>query len=332
MHEDYLKQALNLAQKWRGFCAPNPSVGAVVVKEAQIIGKGEHQGPGHPHAEVMALNDSERNSEKDSIAQAILYITLEPCCHWGRTPPCVERIIQSGIKTVIYAFKDPNPAVNGQGEQYLRERGIECYQVEIAEITEFYESYAWWWKHKKPWVTAKLAVSLDGKIAGPQGERINITGQALQQFTHEWRKRSDAILTTARTIIADDPALNARLYGEIIPKPVYVIDRELLMPISAQIFETAKDVRVFHKESLAEILEKIAEDGVQDLWVEAGGQLFTSLLTEKLVQRAFVYIAPKTIGKSGVDGFVSEYNLFRNAKDIRWEKYGRDVVCDMRWV
>jgi diaminohydroxyphosphoribosylaminopyrimidine deaminase/5-amino-6-(5-phosphoribosylamino)uracil reductase len=325
--QDYLKLALNLAQKWRGFCAPNPSVGAIIVKNNQVISEGEHLGPGHPHAEVVALNQVEKD-----IEDATLYVTLEPCCHWGRTPPCTERIAQSGIKKVVYGFRDPNPKMNGQGEQTLQELGVECRYVQLEAIDEFYESYAWWWNNKKPWVTAKLAISLDGKIAGKNGEPISITGQELKQFTHEWRKRSDAILTTAKTIINDDPAFNARLYGEVIPKAVYIIDRNLEIPVSAKIFQTAKEVMVFQNESLSEILEKIAEDGVHDLWVEAGGQLFTSLLTENLVQRAFVYVAPKIIGSGGVEGFIAENNVFRNAKDIRWENYGADVVCEMRWV
>ncbi|MDX2164227.1 MAG: bifunctional diaminohydroxyphosphoribosylaminopyrimidine deaminase/5-amino-6-(5-phosphoribosylamino)uracil reductase RibD [Gammaproteobacteria bacterium] len=325
--QDYLRLALNLAQKWKGFCAPNPSVGAIVVKNGEVIAEGEHLGAGHPHAEVVALN----HVEKD-IDGATLYVTLEPCCHWGKTPPCTERIMQSGIRRVVYGFCDPNPQVSGAGDKTLQELGVDCHYVQLPEIDEFYESYAWWWKNKKPWVTAKLAISLDGKIAGKNGEPISITGQELKQFTHEWRKRSDAILTTARTIISDDPSLNARLYGEVIPKSVYIIDRNLEIPVSAKIFQTAKDVRVFQNESLSEMLEKIAEDGVHDLWVEAGGQLFTSLLTEKLVQRAFVYVAPKIIGKGGVEGFISEQNIFRNAKDIRWENYGADVVCEMRWV
>lgn len=325
--KDYLQLALNLAQKWKGFCAPNPSVGAVLVKNGEVIAEGEHLGAGHPHAEAIAFNHAEVD-----LDGATLYVTLEPCCHWGKTPPCTERIVQSGIRRVVYGFRDPNPKVNGQGEQTLCELGVECCHVALPEIDEFYESYAWWWTHKKPWVTAKLAISLDGKIAGKNGEPISITGQELKQFTHEWRKRSDAILTTAKTIIQDDPSLNARLYGEVIPKSVYIIDRNLEIPVSAKIFQTAKEVRVFQNENLAEMLEKIAEDGVHDLWVEAGGQLFTSLLTERLVQRAFVYVAPKVIGKGGIEGFISEQNIFRNAKDIRWENYGSDVVCEMRWV
>ncbi|HEV2613316.1 MAG TPA: bifunctional diaminohydroxyphosphoribosylaminopyrimidine deaminase/5-amino-6-(5-phosphoribosylamino)uracil reductase RibD [Gammaproteobacteria bacterium] len=325
--QDYLRLALNLAQKWRGFCAPNPSVGAIIVKNGQVVSEGEHLGPGHPHAEVVALNQVEKD-----IEDATLYVTLEPCCHWGKTPPCTERIVQSGIREVVYGFRDPNPKVNGLGEQTLKELGVECRYVQLDEIDEFYESYAWWSTNKKPWVTAKLAISLDGKIAGKNGEPISITGQELKQFTHEWRKRSDAILTTAKTIINDDPAFNARLYGEVIPKSVYIIDKNLEIPVSAQIFQTAKDVMVFQNETLAEMLEKIAEDGVHDLWVEAGGQLFTSLLTENLVQRAFVYVAPKVIGNGGVEGFIAENNVFRNAKDIRWENYGADVVCEMRWV
>lgn len=330
---DYLKHALLLASNRRGFCAPNPAVGAMVVsKDNQIIASGEHWAAGYPHAEVMAL----QNLNPEEMKDAVLYVTLEPCCHTGRTPPCTDLIIQSGIKKVIYGFSDPNPKVNKQGEKLLKQVGIDCQQISVPEIDEFYESYAWWNAQQLPWVTAKLAISLDGKIAGKNGERINLTGIATQQFTHQWRKRSDAVLTTANTIIADDPELNVRITNqEVISKPVYIIDSQSRISREAKIFKSASQVKIYKdtNNTLLDMLRDIAKDGIHDLWVEAGGQLFSALLEQKLIQRAFIYIAPMTIGKSGLEGFVIEENdLFKDIKSLEWQICGKDIIGEIRWV
>jgi len=200
----YLEQALQMAQLRRGFCAPNPSVGAVIVSGETIISRGHHVAAGHPHAEVDALKKLP-TVPKD----ARMFVTLEPCCHYGKTPPCTNAIIEAGIKEVIYAFRDPNPIVAGKGELVLQEAGIDCRQVSHPEIDRFYQSYAYWQANKKPWVTAKLAMTLNGKIAKEKGEPIAITSPALQEVTHQLRKQADGILTTVKTILADDPQLNA---------------------------------------------------------------------------------------------------------------------------
>src|SRR3990167_2136538 len=170
-HIHRLKQALSLAESQRGFCAPNPSVGALVVKEGELIAEGVHRGPMKPHAEVEAIHHAGNQAEGAS-----LYVTLEPCCHWGRTPPCTDLIVKSRIKAVYYAFQDPNPKVAGQGAKQLQAAGIECHSVELPEVTDFYRSYHYWIREGRPWVTAKLAISLDGKIAGPHGEPVSLTG------------------------------------------------------------------------------------------------------------------------------------------------------------
>lgn len=329
---DYLKQALVLASNRRGFCAPNPAVGAVVVKNNQVISSGEHWAAGYPHAEVMALKNLPPEVAKD----AVLYVTLEPCCHMGRTPPCTDLIIQSGVKKVIYAFSDPNPKVNKQGEKILKQSGIDCHQINVEEINQFYESYAWWQAKKIPWVTAKLAVSFDGKIAGKNSQRLNLTGKAAQQFTHQCRKRADAILTTANTILADDPELNIRIVDqEVISKPVYIIDRQSRVLPESRVFKKNHHIKVYdnnHKDKdLLDILKDIGKDGIQDLWVEAGGQLFSALIQEKLIQRAFIYIAPMTIGQSGLEGFITQSNLFENIKEINWQMLDKDVIGEVRW-
>ncbi len=259
-HRQYLLKALALAATRKGFCAPNPAVGALIVKGCEIIAEGVHYACGEPHAEVMAL----RGYQGD-LSQATLYITLEPCNHDGRTPPCTEAILASGLHHVIYAYKDPNPLVAGLGHQRLLDLGIDIQHIDCSEINQFYQSYRYWHSTQLPWVTAKIAMSLDGKIAGPAGERIAITGNALRQRTYSYRLHSDAILTTAKTIIQDDPSLNIIINKndekqnvkddiesnlldslEAISKPLYIIDRQLQLTSRFQIWKNNQPITVFY--------------------------------------------------------------------------------------
>jgi diaminohydroxyphosphoribosylaminopyrimidine deaminase/5-amino-6-(5-phosphoribosylamino)uracil reductase len=349
---NYLQQALSLASIRRGFCAPNPAVGALVVKNGHIIAMGYHWASGYAHAEVDALNKL-----GDESKGATLYVTLEPCCHYGKTPPCTQLLIDRGISTVYYAFKDPNPIVAGKGQQQLQAAGITCIHLPLPEIDEFYKSYIHWTHHALPWVTAKLAISLDGKIAAAQGKQLAITGPELQHYTHQQRKKSDAILTTANTIIKDNPQLNVRLDNEIISKPIYVLDSHLRLPLTAAITKTASKLTIFHHEnaafsqrqrwqelgvhcmqvpckdnnlSLVSVLNTIGQDGIHDLWIEAGGVLFTAFHREKLVQRSLLYIAPKCLGAHAIPAFRHEFD-FTDAKQLYWQSYGNDVLCCMEW-
>jgi diaminohydroxyphosphoribosylaminopyrimidine deaminase/5-amino-6-(5-phosphoribosylamino)uracil reductase len=347
-HKHYLLQALAEAEMSRGFCAPNPSVGSLIVKNHKIIASGYHRGIGQPHAEVEALKKL-----GEAARGATLYVSLEPCCHHGRTPPCTQLIIECGISAVYYGYQDPNPLVAGKGEAELKQAGIHCEQIDSEEIKAFYESYAHWINTKRPWVTAKIALSLDAKIAGPQGQTVQITGEELQQFTHQWRKRSDAILTTAKTIINDNPQLNARMQNQVYAKPLYILDRRLDIPNTAEIFKTAKRITIFHegnlkkpleknaeityqpvtsknnKLDLAEIIAAIGSDGVHDLWVEAGGQLFEGLITEKQIQRSFIYIAAKHLGVAAQPAFSVTENLFADVREVNWQIKGKDALCEM---
>lgn len=352
-HTHYLQQALALAQQWRGFCAPNPAVGVVVVKNGNVIATGTHLGAGHPHAEAEAFKQLSPESARD----ATVYVTLEPCCHQGRTPPCTALLIDLGVKAVYYGFTDPNPIVSGRGEQLLRAAGIECQQITLPEINDFYQSYLYWMTTKRPWVTAKLAMSLDGKIAGPHGQRIAITGPEAQIFTHQWRKRSDAILTTAKTIICDDPQLNVRLPEAHYKKPVYVIDAHLSLPRTAQLLQTAAQLTVFHqpqaspqnrewlvsqgvhcvpilsnhgKIDLGSVLDCIGHDGMHDVLLEAGGICFSAFMTEKHIQRAFIYVALKWLGNNAQSAFANNADLFRQAHAIQWHALGDDAVCEFK--
>ena len=339
----YMREALRLASIRRGFCAPNPSVGAVIVKEGKIIARGLHWASGCAHAEVDALHKLQAGEAQG----ATLYVTLEPCCHFGKTPPCTQAIINSGITRLVYGFRDPNPIVSGKGEQILLEAGIMCEYLELSKINTYYQSYNYWQKTQRPWVTAKLAVSLDGKIAQENGRPAVITGPELEKYTHTCRKHSDAILTTAKTICCDDPALNVRLEEETLAKPVYILDRLLAIPLGARIFNTASKITLFHQAgldttefnklgahcvpmvNLSEILLHIGTEGVQDLWVEAGGQCFQSLCEQGFAQRALLYLGASWLGKKAQSAFAENFDVFTRAQAIHWQMFGRDALCEL---
>lgn len=216
MPKKFLYQALKLAQSRRGFCAPNPSVGALIVKNDRVLAKGCHWEAGLPHAEQIALSNLGEKAHGTS-----LYVTLEPCCHWGKTPPCVNSVIENGIKEVFIGMKDPNPRVCGKSIELLGKAGIPCQLIELPEIKTFYQSYSYWVKNKRPWVTTKLALSLDLKIAAEHGHPAKVTGKDLETYTHLRRQKSDAILTTTKTLKQGNPQLNARI-GKNIHKKTHL--------------------------------------------------------------------------------------------------------------
>jgi diaminohydroxyphosphoribosylaminopyrimidine deaminase/5-amino-6-(5-phosphoribosylamino)uracil reductase len=349
-HTQHLKHALALAYQKKGSCAPNPSVGAVVVKNGQVIATAYHQAAGQAHAEVIALQQLSPEQAQDTS----VYVTLEPCCHQGKTPPCTNLLIQRGVKAVYYGLVDPNPLVSGQGHRQLQAAGIECTHLPLPEITEFYNSYLYWTRLKRPFVTAKLAMSLDGKIAGFNGERVDITGSAAQLFTHQYRQQVDAILTTVRTVLLDDPQLNVRLATkEAQQKIIYVLDKNLQFPPHAKLLNTAKKLILFHQEKVLEkqkqflesqgircvavpltndkmdmnaVLAQIGQDGMHDLLLEAGGRCFESCMLDKQIQRAFVYIALKWLGPDAQLAFAHKTTIFDGVRDLKWHVLGQDIV------
>lgn len=346
-HSEFMHRALACAKSRRGFCAPNPAVGALVVKEGRIIGEGAHWACGYPHAEAAALEPLGKEAEG-----AVLYVTLEPCAHHGRTPACTDLIIRSGIREVFFGMRDLNPHVRGFGAAFLEKAGIPCRLLNLPEIHAFYESYAFWLRHHRPFVTVKLATTLDGKIAGPKGQPIAITGEECRQFTHQSRFESDAILTTIATILSDDPQFNVRLGEETHKKPLYILDSQLRLPLNARVFQTTESITVFHADSapeekrknlaalgvsciavqsdeqglnLAEILNRIGKEGRHDLWVEAGGRCLQSFLQQNLAQRAYIYVAPKILGNEATGAFLSPHS-FPTAQ-IAWKILGSDAVA-----
>ena len=352
IHEKYLQQALAEASKRRGFCAPNPAVGSVVVKDDRVVSVGSHFACGEPHAEAVALQRAGEQARGST-----LYVTLEPCNHTGRTPPCVAGIIAAGIARVYFAKRDHNPNVAGGGQAQLQQAGILCEQIELAEVTAFYQSFDYWLATNKPWVTAKIAMSLNGKIAASNGEPIVITQQACQRFTHQQRLRSDAILTSVNAIKNDDPQLNVRLGNDVLKKPLYVIDTLATLPLTARVLQTTSQLTVLHtKEAAPAAIEKlqgagvhcqqlpasrlgvdllaaieyIGTQGIHDLWIEAGGRLVQSFYQSHLLKQLIIYVAPKWLPSSGQDAFDEPIN-FTDAAKLDWSSAGDDAVLSLEF-
>jgi diaminohydroxyphosphoribosylaminopyrimidine deaminase / 5-amino-6-(5-phosphoribosylamino)uracil reductase len=351
----FLSQAFDQARKGRGFCAPNPSVGAIVVKEGKVIARGFHSRSGAPHAEVEALKQISDEQAQGST----IYVSLEPCCHHGKTPPCTELLIQKKIGRVVFGYQDPNPAVSGQGLQSLLEHGIRAELLKTSDGDAYYESYSYWTQNKMPWVTAKLALSLDGKIAGKNGAKLTLTSSVANAFTHLCRKETDAILTTAKTILKDNPQLNARFENESFAKSIYVLDRNFSLSGDEKIFSTAAHVTLFCSEpsiqikktnrwnknvsiiptpeenqglDLSCVLSHIAKDGKHELWIEAGGVLFEKIHEEKLVKRTLIYTCPVWIGEEGTPAFRhSEAPFLNQVQTSQWQSLGHDGLLEIRW-
>jgi diaminohydroxyphosphoribosylaminopyrimidine deaminase/5-amino-6-(5-phosphoribosylamino)uracil reductase len=344
MHKDFMLAALEQALRGRGNCAPNPSVGAVAVHQGEIIASGWHRGAGTAHAEQLVLEQI-----PPGLKDLVLYVTLEPCNHWGKTPPCVAGIIQYGVSKVIYGFKDPNPLVAANNTpQLLKDKRIDVVHYPLPEIDNFYQSYCYWIRTKKPWITAKIAQSLDGKI-GKKGSRVYLSNEACAEFTHLNRLSTDVILTTAKTIKADDPLLNARTKGNEQGKILAILDSRLSLSDNAKVFSTAEHCHIYHDENykvekpkakcsyhavpatnglldLSFIIKHLGEIGYHDIWVEAGGQLFSALHRHKLVQRTYLYIAPIVLGEEALSAF-TEDAMFTNKLKISWQIKADNVIA-----
>jgi diaminohydroxyphosphoribosylaminopyrimidine deaminase / 5-amino-6-(5-phosphoribosylamino)uracil reductase len=347
MHKHFLLSALAEASNGRGLCAPNPSVGAVAVKGNNIIAHAWHHAPGSLHAEPLVLSQFPAHTP-----DVTLYVTLEPCNHWGRTPPCVEAIIKHGIKRVVYAYQDPNPLVQKNStSKILREHGVEVIHHPLAEIDLFYNSYAYWTRTKMPWVRAKLAQSLDGKIAGSEGKRVVLSNNLCSQFTHQQRQYSDIILTTATTIKQDNPLLNVRINDTIAAKPVAIVDRQLTLT-TENVFTTAKycnvyydatllpvaksncnyyPIKLIHGEmNLTAIIAHLGSLGYHDVWVEAGGKFFAALHRLGLVNQTHIYITPKILGEDATPAY-PQGDIFKRQHSIEWQNMHDNIMMTLNW-
>jgi diaminohydroxyphosphoribosylaminopyrimidine deaminase/5-amino-6-(5-phosphoribosylamino)uracil reductase len=299
---------------------------------------------GHPHAEVAAIA-----AYPGTAYEALcLYVTLEPCAHHGRTPPCVEAIIAAGIGRVVFAYRDPNPQVAGRGQRMLQAAGISCEQTAVPAIDFFYRSYAHWVATGRPWVTVKMAMTADGYCATAAGQPLQITGEAANQLTHQTRAQADAILTTAQTVLADDPQLNARLPSGTVAKPVYVLDRACRLTAGRRLENTAASLTCYHARaahppsaplaaryqaiaaseqyvSLAAVLTNIGLAGTHDLWVEAGPTLLATLHAGGWINALRIYRSPHALGEPGLRALPSALDL----SNAHWVGVGEDTLTEL---
>ncbi len=346
----FMSLALDLAKKGHGLTSPNPMVGAVVVRDGSVVGQGFHQQSGCAHAEVVALEDAGVNTRN-----ATLYVTLEPCNHHGKTPPCTEAIIAYGIKRVVAATLDVNPKVTGGGLKYLAEQGIETTSgILEAEAKKLNETYLKFIVHSFPFVTLKLAVTLDGKIAATDGSSQWITGPETKRYVHQFRAWSDAVMVGVGTVQADDPQLTVREVEGCNPLRV-VVDSHLRLSGRERVFsdknvviattnEAPTDKRaVFRNRKidvweftssnglvpLDNILSLLGKRGVTSVLCEGGKRLATSLLQGKLVDKILFAYGPRILG-SGLDavGDLGIQNLAQaiSLVDMEIETFGDNVV------
>lgn len=353
---DYMRIALDLAAMAKGKTNPNPLVGAVIVKDGRIIGHGAHLKAGEPHAEVHAFRMA-----GDAAEGATLYVTLEPCSHHGRTPPCADLVVKSKVKRAVVAMEDPNPVVAGRGIARLRDAGIE---VEVgvleAEARRLNERFVWNITQNKPFVEVKTAMTLDGKIAAHTGDSRWVTGPESREAVHRLRDEVDGILVGIGTVLADDPELTTRLpEGETGQNPTRVIlDRRLRIPETAKVLDVsvaptvlvaaegadagkkarlqARGVQVVTAPEaeqgldLHAVLEVLYENGVTHLLVEGGAQINGAFLQAGLINKVRSFIAPKLIGGAeaptpfGGSGFANMSEAVE-LTDIAVEQYGQDI-------
>jgi len=353
-----MREALDLARRGAGTTSPNPMVGAVVVADEAIVGRGYHPRPGEPHAEVFALRDAGARA-----LGATLYVTLEPCAHWGRTPPCTEAIIGAGIRRVVAAMLDPDQQVSGRGLHRLAEAGVATI-VGVAErdALDLNEAYV---KHRTlglPWVTAKWAMTLDGRIATRSGDSRWISGEPSRGLAHELRAASDAILVGIGTVLRDDPALTARgIAGARSPRRV-ILDSTLRVPPGARVLardgtpvlvatteradpEVRRALEAAGVEVLAvggadgrvdlrALLDHLARAGVMSLLVEGGSAVLGGFADAGLIDKVVAFVgpsivggpAPAPVGGRGVELLAHAWRLGR----IAVRQLGDDAVIEGR--
>jgi len=354
--EYYMNLALKLALKGRGKTSPNPLVGALVVKDGRIVGRGFHGQAGLSHAEVIALDEAQ-----DLAEGATLYVTLEPCCHFGRTPPCVARVIKSGVKEVIVGMIDPNPLNNGKGIEILKQNKIKVrvgfLEDELKRLNEAFIKYI---TRKLPLITVKVAESLDGRIATRTGDSKWITSDKSRSFAHRLRADFDAIMVGVNTVLRDNPRLDV-WFSKKHPVKI-IVDSQLSTPEKANIFSSSNSVVIAtlatpsgqetenrailsHKAKILEIKEKAGQVNLKDLMkklagmgitsvlVEGGGMLIGSLFDEGLVDKMMFFISPKIIGGKEAISSVMGQGIARiekaaKLKNVSLRRFGEDFLIE----
>lgn len=355
MHRKYMLRAIEIARKGAGWTSPNPMVGAVIVKDGRIIGEGYHEKCGQLHAERNAIAALQESAEG-----ATLYVTLEPCCHYGKTPPCTEAIIEQKISKVYIGSRDPNPLVAGKGVRFLREHGVEVIEDFMKEECDALNPVFFHYITKKtPYVVMKYAMTLDGKIATHTGASKWITGEAARAHVQTLRGRYAAILAGIGTVLADDPMLNCRLEGAHQPLRI-IVDSHLRIPLSSKILQSAGEyptlivcaqendaadtIRACGAEvaafpdgqgrvSMKHLMEYLGGRQIDSVLVEGGGEIHEACRKAGIVNHICCYIAPKLLGgkeaKTPVEGegaAVMEEATLLVKSGIKW--LGEDILLE----
>lgn len=327
--KDWMRRALELACKGEGFVSPNPLVGAVLVKDGRNIGEGWHERCGGLHAERNALKHCIESAEGST-----LYVTLEPCCHIGRQPPCTQAILEAGIKKVVIGSPDPNPLVAGKGVEILRQAGIEVVEnVMREECNQLNQIFLHYIRNKTPFVALKYGMTLDGKIACYTGASKWITSEESRAHVQKLRHKYRGIMTAVGTVIADNPLLNCRLENGRNPIRI-VCDSSLRTPLDSQLVTTAKEIPLIlatccgdqekqeaflragctiittpecnGRVELSYLMKELGKREIDSILLEGGGTLNWSMLQEGLVHKVYTYVAPKLLGgqdaKTAVEG------------------------------
>ncbi len=339
--QTYMTRALELASKGEGAVNPNPLVGAVVVVDSQIVGEGWHQRFGGPHAEINALNEAGAASNG-----ATLYVTLEPCCHHGKTPPCTDRIIAAGVRRVVYAIDDPNPLMCGKGAAILRAHGITVESGLLRESAEEQnEVFLTFIRGGTPFVELKLAMSLDGRIATKTGDAKWITGEESRIQGHRLRAKHMAIAVGVGTVIQDNPSLNVRHVEGKDPVPI-VLDTKGRIPLSSKllqapsktivatcsmseevergILETGAQVwelpAANGRVSIEALLARMAEEQLDSLLIEGGGEIAASFLEARAIDKVAFFYAPILIGGREAIPGIGGIGIEKIAEALRLER------------
>ncbi len=346
--EEHVQRALSLAKKGR--TSPNPKVGAVLVKKGKIIAEGYHKKAGMPHAEVEALGKAGENAKG-----ATLYVTLEPCSHFGKTPPCTDAIIEAGVEKVVCAMRDPNPMV--KGIEKLKKAGVEVETGVLKKEAEIInEKFIKFIKTGMPFITVKCALSIDGKIATRKNDSKWISGKEARKFSHGLRDEHDAILVGINTVIEDDPKLTARIKDGRDPARV-VLDSRLKIPLGAKLLENGKAIIAtseMHEKGKRKKLEKagakvlvcgkkrvnlkklmklLAKREITSILIEGGGETIGSAFDKKIVNKAYFVVAPLVIGGKDAVASVGGRGAGKiedaiKLKEAKMKKMGNDFVFE----
>ena len=350
-HKKYMEITLKIAEKGEGKVSPNPLVGCIIVKRGKIVGKGYHKMYGGAHAEINAIKSAGKK-----VANSTMYINLEPCSHWGKTPPCTEKIVEAGVREVIIGMHDPNPMVEGFRE--LKFRGIKTkigiLEKESRKLNEVYTKYM---KSKRPFVILKVAMTMDGKIATKTGDSKYITGMDARRYVHKLRSEVDAVMVGLNTVLKDNPKLTPRLTKGEDPMKV-VVDTELKMPLKCNLMKNPskliiatttkapkKRINKFYQKGidvivlnvkkglvdLKGLMKQLGKKEITSVMIEGGSELNSSAIKEKIADKLLIFTAPKLVGNGlGAVGNlgVTKIDKAINLKDIKTKKIGRDILLE----